>query len=67
MPGLSRIPVIGGLFGSKQQNMARQELLVLIKPTVIYNQEDARRVTEEYRNRFQGLEPLRVKYDEGQD
>ncbi|MEZ5465509.1 MAG: type II secretion system secretin GspD [Lysobacteraceae bacterium] len=59
VPGLSRLPVVGGLFGSKNKSMARQELLVLIKPTVIYNQEDARRITEEYRDRFQGLEPLR--------
>ena len=45
-------------------DFSRQELLVLIKPTVIYNQEDARRITEEYRDRFQGLEPLRVRVEE---
>jgi len=64
VPGLSRIPVIGGLFGNKTASTDRQELLVLIRPTVIYNQEDARRITEEYRDRFQGLEPLRVRVEE---
>lgn len=64
VPFLSRIPVVGGLFGSKSNDFSRQELLVLIKPTVIYNQEDARRITEEYRDRFQGLEPLRVRVEE---
>ncbi|HET6604082.1 MAG TPA: type II secretion system secretin GspD [Xanthomonadaceae bacterium] len=60
VPFLSRIPVLGGLFGSQNQSSERQELLVVIKPTVIRNSSEARRITEEYRDRFRGLAPLRV-------
>jgi general secretion pathway protein D len=58
-PGLSRIPVIGGIFGSQNRRSDRQELLVLITPTVIASGEDAEALTDEYRRRFIGLEPLR--------
>ena len=66
VPFLSRIPVVGGLFGSRATTDNRQELLVLIKPTVIYNPEDARRITEEYRDRFQGLKPLRIRLEDAE-
>lgn len=58
-PGLSRIPVLGGLFGRQNRTADRQELLVMITPTVIGSVEDAENLTEEYRRRFVGLEPLR--------
>lgn len=58
-PGLSRIPVLGGLFGRQTRTADRQELLVMITPTVIGSVEDAENLTEEYRRRFVGLEPLR--------
>ncbi len=59
-PGLSRIPVLGGLFGRQNRTADRQELLVMITPTVIGSVEDAENLTEEYRRRFVGLEPLRA-------
>lgn len=59
VPGLSRIPILGGLFGSKSRNVARQELLVMLTPVVIRNGDDARRLTDEYSRQFQALEPLR--------
>ena len=60
IPFLSRIPVIGGLFGSQGQKDNRQEVLVLITPTIIRDPGDARRLTDEYGERFRGLEPLRT-------
>lgn len=51
IPYLSRIPVIGWLFGTKSDEARRTELLVLITPRVVPNQEEARRVTEELRQR----------------
>src|SRR5690606_34104118 len=58
VPGLSRIPLIGNLFGSKSKIGSRTELMLLITPTVIANPEQARRVTQEYAKKFQGLKPL---------
>lgn len=58
-PGLSRIPVVGALFGRQQRISDRQELLVMITPTVIAGSDDAEALTDEYRRRFIGLEPLR--------
>jgi general secretion pathway protein D len=59
IPFLSRIPVIGALFGAKTDNADRTELLVLITPRVVPNQEQAQRVTDELRQRLRhviGLE-----------
>lgn len=58
LPGLSRLPGIGGLFGSKTRNINRQELLVLITPKVIRGPEDTRAITEEYKRQFRALRPL---------
>jgi general secretion pathway protein D len=59
VPYLSRIPVIGGLFGTQSKNSDREEVLVLVTPTVIRDPGDARRLTDEYGSRFRALEPLR--------
>jgi len=60
IPGLSSIPLLGRLFGSTSHTTTRTELIVLITPQVINNADDADRVTDEYRNRFQSLAPLRL-------
>ncbi len=59
VPGLNRIPVLGALFGGKNYESDRQELLVMITPVVIRNGDDARRLTDEYSRQFRALEPLR--------
>ncbi len=59
IPYLSRIPLIGGLFGMQDKHENRQEVLVLITPTVIRDPNEARRFSDEYGERFRGLEPLR--------
>ncbi|MEZ5470528.1 MAG: type II secretion system secretin GspD [Marinicella sp.] len=60
-PLLSKIPVIGNAFGSKNKSNNRTELLLLITPTVIANPEQARMVTREYAKKFQGLKPIEKK------
>ncbi len=57
-PGLSQIPLIGALFGQHDRGASRSELLVLIKPTVIRDPAEARAITDEYRQRFERLEPI---------
>ena len=61
LPGLSRIPVIGGLFGTQSSRTARNEVIVLITPTIIRNPQEARDLTDEYGARFRALEPLHRK------
>ncbi len=63
VPGLVKIPLIGKLFGSSNKDFLRQELLVLITPTVIDSAEAAQDMTDEYRKRFKGLKPLLNRKD----
>lgn len=59
LPFLKNIPILGRLFGSSSGDKSRKELLVLITPTVVRGgAEDATDLTEEYKKRFLGLEPL---------
>jgi general secretion pathway protein D len=57
-PGLSRIPVIGGLFGQQRSTTTRSEVIVLLTPTLVRDQQGARDLTDEYGRRFRALEPL---------
>lgn len=61
IPILSRIPVIGGLFGSHNKVTNRTELIVLLKPQVIRTPDDGRAITEELRAKLRTLEPFRTE------
>jgi general secretion pathway protein D len=54
VPVLSSIPVLGYLFGSTDNTSTKTEIIVLLTPHVIRNQQDAGRVTTEYLNRLKG-------------
>lgn len=58
VPLLSKIPIIGGLFGTQTFRNNRTELVVLITPTVVSNGDEARAVTEELRKKLPALEGL---------
>ena len=58
LPLLSRIPVLGALFGTQTRNGARTELLVVITPRVVRNSHDARDVSVEMRERMRGFRAL---------
>ncbi|MDD3444791.1 MAG: secretin N-terminal domain-containing protein, partial [Zavarzinia sp.] len=60
IPVLRSIPVIGGLFGTKSRTHKRTELLILLTPRVIRNPADARRVTDDLREKIQNMEPLKI-------
>jgi general secretion pathway protein D len=49
IPFLSRIPVIGYLFGATEEKIDKTELLLLITPRVIGTALDAARITEQMR------------------
>ena len=58
IPGLSRLPIIGGLFGRKTTGTERSEVIVLLTPTIVSNPQEANDLTDEYGKRFRALEPL---------
>ena len=58
VPGLSRIPWLGGLFGQQGSSKERDELVVLITPTVVRSPMEARELTDEYGRRFRALDPI---------
>ena len=55
VPGLYKIPVIGGLFGKSSTATVKRELIVLITPKVIFNHESATQLTREYADKMQLL------------
>jgi general secretion pathway protein D len=61
VPLLSSIPILGNLFKTQSEATTRRELLVLITPRVVTNQQEARDVTEELRRRLKSLSGLESK------
>jgi general secretion pathway protein D len=61
LPILSRIPVLGALFGTHNNIGERTELLVILKPSVLRTIDDGRAVTEELRAKLKTLEPFRTQ------
>ena len=58
VPVLSRLPIIGPLFGTRSRAQGRTELLVLLTPRVIRGVAEARAVTDEMRRLLQHVAPL---------
>lgn len=58
VPLLGDIPVIGAAFGSTDDVEQRSELLILVTPRVIRNTSEARRITEEFRDRLRAPDSL---------
>lgn len=61
VPGVSRIPIMGKLFGKTVRSAKRTELVVLITPRVIQTVIDARDLTREYQENFRQLRPLDLR------
>ncbi len=60
LPGLSRLPIVGGLFGTQTSRKERSEVIVLLTPTIVRNPLEARKLTDEYGQKFRALDPLRA-------
>ncbi len=58
LPFLSRIPILGALFGAQDYINDRTELVVLITPRVVANSAQAAEVTEEFRKKMGALGEL---------
>jgi general secretion pathway protein D len=57
IPIVGDLPAIGNLFGSKENQQGKTELLVIITPHVIRNLSEARQVTDEFRRELQLNDP----------
>lgn len=51
IPWLSKIPILGYLFGTTTDSYTKTELLVMVTPHVINNQEEADAVTREFQDK----------------
>lgn len=56
LPGLYRVPVIGGLFGQTSRRSERSELVVVLTPRVIASDSDIETVTKRFRAKVQNLQ-----------
>lgn len=59
VPMLSKLPVVGALFGRKTRDTRRREVIVLITPSIVRNPQEARNLTDEYGQKFKAMEPLK--------
>ncbi|MDH3314422.1 MAG: type II secretion system secretin GspD [Gammaproteobacteria bacterium] len=57
IPGLYNIPIIGFLFGQTSDERSRTELVVLITPRAVQGAEEARQITNEFRDKMESLKP----------
>jgi general secretion pathway protein D len=58
LPGLARIPIIGGLFGTQTLQKDRTELILFITPRVVENDVDYRRIIDDLRRRMERLDEV---------
>ncbi len=64
IPLLSKIPVLGWLFGSTTDTEQRTELIILLTPRVIRNHADANNVTSDYVDSITKTGRGRIKKEE---
>lgn len=60
LPGVSRDPVLGTIFGQKSTANTKQELVILIKATVIQDEESWRQDVIDAQERIQSLDPRKA-------
>jgi len=58
IPLLSRIPIIGGLFGNQALTNNRTELVMFITPRVLENEQDIRGALDELRRKMESLDEV---------
>lgn len=58
VPVLHKIPLLGALFGTTDTQNGRTELLVIITPRALYNEDELREVSQEMREQVRFMELL---------
>jgi general secretion pathway protein D len=61
LPLLSKIPVLGAVFGQQTFNRERTELVMIVTPRIVTNTTQAREATEELRRKLPALESVLPK------
>ena len=61
LPLLSKIPILGGIFGSQTLSLERTELVMMVTPKIVNDVAQARQVTEELRQKLPTLEGMLPK------
>jgi general secretion pathway protein D len=61
VPLLSKIPVLGALFGHQEINRTRTELVLIVTPKIVSDTAQAREVTQELRRKLPSLEGMLPK------
>jgi general secretion pathway protein D len=56
LPLLSRIPIIGGLFGTQELKNRRNELVMFITPRLVENEVDLKSVVDDLRRRMENID-----------
>jgi general secretion pathway protein D len=62
VPGLGRLPIVGGLFRSKSEQSRRQTLFVFMRATILRDRQDSTNVAT---NRFQRLKAIEANPGDG--
>jgi general secretion pathway protein D len=57
VPILGDVPLVGAAFRRKEDTVRRTELIVFIRPRIVYDVEEARRITDEYRSELRIRSP----------
>jgi general secretion pathway protein D len=55
VPGLGKVPILGGLFRNKSESARRQTLFVFLRPTILRTRADVKAVSD---NRYQRLKAI---------
>ena len=58
VPGVGKVPVLGNLFRSKGSRKGRTELLILIRPRVVTNDQEAAEATRYWRAKVSGADSM---------
>jgi len=64
IPFLSKIPILGWLFGGTEDETKRQEIIILLTPRVIKNQKEAKDVSSEFVDKMSESSKGRIKKEE---
>jgi len=64
IPFLYKIPILGWLFGERDDGRSRQELIILLTPRVIKNQKEAKELSAEYIDNMSETSEKRITKEE---
>jgi general secretion pathway protein D len=56
VPGLYNLPFAGPLFGQRSRSSKRTELVVVLMPKVIANDQDIEMINDDFRRKVKGLQ-----------